>query len=46
MIGAIAGDMIGKFYERCPIKHKNLNPAVHGFTEILSPQVAQNRRSP
>jgi hypothetical protein len=46
MIGAIAGDMIGKPYERYPIKHKNFDPLVHGFTEIRSAQLAQNRRSP
>ena len=33
MIGAIAGDMIGKPYERYPIKHKDFDPLVHGFTD-------------
>jgi ADP-ribosylglycohydrolase len=42
MIGAIAGDMIGKPYERHPIKHKNFDPVVHGFTDdtVLTVAVA------
>ena len=42
MIGAIAGDMIGKPYERYPIKHKNFDPLVHGFTDdtVLTVAVA------
>ena len=42
MIGAIAGDMIGKPYERHPIKHKNFDPLVHGFTDdtVLTVAVA------
>jgi ADP-ribosylglycohydrolase len=43
MIGAIAGDMIGAPYERIPIKHKNFDPLVHGFTDdtVLTVAVAQ-----
>ena len=42
MIGAIAGDMIGKPYERYPIKHKNFDPLVNGFTDdtVLTVAVA------
>ena len=42
MIGAIAGDMIGKPYERYPIKHKNFDALVHGFTDdtVLTVAVA------
>ncbi|MBW1648358.1 MAG: ADP-ribosylglycohydrolase family protein [Deltaproteobacteria bacterium] len=42
MIGAIAGDMIGKPYERCSIKHKDFDPLVHGFTDdtVLTVAVA------
>jgi ADP-ribosylglycohydrolase len=43
MIGAIAGDMIGKPYERCSIKHKDFDPVVHGFTDdtVLTVAVAR-----
>ena len=43
MIGAIAGDMIGRPYERYPIKHKNFDPLVHGFTDdtVLTVAVAR-----
>ena len=42
MIGAIAGDMIGKPYERHPIKHKGFYPMLHGFTDdtVLTVAVA------
>ena len=42
MIGAIAGDMIGAPYERYPIKHKDFDPLVHGFTDdtVLTVAVA------
>jgi ADP-ribosylglycohydrolase len=42
LIGAIAGDMIGKPFERYPIKHKNFDPIVHGFTDdtVLTVAVA------
>ena len=42
MIGAIAGDMIGKPYERHPIKHKDFYPLLHGFTDdtVLTVAVA------
>ena len=42
MIGAIAGDMIGKPFERYPIKHKHFEPIVHGFTDdtVLTVAVA------
>jgi ADP-ribosylglycohydrolase len=42
MIGAIAGDMIGKPYERHPVKHKNFDLLVHGFTDdtVLTVAVA------
>ena len=33
MIGAIAGDMIGSLYERRPIKHKDFDILVSGFTD-------------
>ena len=33
MIGAIAGDMIGSLYERRPIKHKDFQILVSGYTD-------------
>jgi ADP-ribosylglycohydrolase len=43
MIGAIAGDMIGSPYEHYPIKHKNFQVRVAGFTDdaLLTVAVAQ-----
>jgi ADP-ribosylglycohydrolase len=42
MIGAIAGDMLGSLYERCPIKHKNFDLLVSAFTDdtVLTVAVA------
>ena len=42
MIGAIAGDMLGSLYERYPIKHKDFDLLVSGFTDdtVLTVAVA------
>lgn len=42
MIGAIAGDMLGSLYERYPIKNKDFNMLVSGFTDdtVLTVAVA------
>jgi ADP-ribosyl-[dinitrogen reductase] hydrolase len=42
MIGAIAGDMLGSLYERCPVKHKNFDLLVSAFTDdtVLTVAVA------
>ena len=42
MIGAIAGDMLGSLYERYPIKNKDFDLLVSGFTDdtVLTVAVA------